>query len=689
MRKNVLAATPHPAFGELLRLSLEESGKYRVRITQNAEQTISNAEKLDFDLAILDNELPGESLNKIVGVLRQNLPQIRIILIPPDNDPEHPLLAEIGADGCLSRPFYIPSMLKMVGNLLDGNLSQPETGHLPALEKTKSWKINPELWKERMTWAQQDTQAEAIFVVQMNQVIATAGPLPLQEIQDFCDVLSRYRSSTERFDLIRFFRPASGSGELLIYERILEPGLALGVAYENTFPMSQIRMQVQQIVQIMISPPTEMMVYPPATSEDILPPNDGEIPSQDHQENLPFDEDTEAVGIENIPADLEKLVKTSEPVLFTEAVLPTDEMESRQAFSAKTTPVIIETNLPYNPPPGQLWPEKMSPHALDEPPFTSEQVNQDISWQFEPVIPPEGKNSQVEEINTGTPTGEIPGAQELSTPVRIEKEPPAARQSEDDRFESVEEPQDELSEAERINLAQLLARMPPPDPEEILPALKSHLAIDSQWEKQKDFAEPEASNRWEKKPAGLEDAIIGGATQPLLYAPSFTQVNKTDDVDSATRPITPFFNPNAPETTTTSIGVSPDLGPAGDQLYTCILLTRLPRERLRGDLEQYLRAWVPELCASFGWQIEKFSVRPEYIEWTVRLAPTISPGNLVRIIRQHTSQRIFTQFPGLKPTDGSEDFWAPGYLIVSGTQLPSASVINEFIVHTRQRQGLR
>ena len=36
----------------------------------------------------------------------------------------------------------------------------------------------------------------------------------------------------------------------------------------------------------------------------------------------------------------------------------------------------------------------------------------------------------------------------------------------------------------------------------------------------------------------------------------------------------------------------------------------------------------------------------------------------------------------------SGDFWAPGYLIMGGSQPPPVQLIKEFIGQTRQRQGI-
>ena len=122
--------------------------------------------------------------------------------------------------------------------------------------------------------------------------------------------------------------------------------------------------------------------------------------------------------------------------------------------------------------------------------------------------------------------------------------------------------------------------------------------------------------------------------------------------------------------------------------YACLLMPRFPHHHLTGDLSDRLADWVPHICIAFGWRLEYISVRPEYLMWIVNVPPATSPGYLMRILRQHTSENIFTDFSRFKKENPSGDFWASGYLIMGGSQPPPAQLIKDFITQTRQRQGI-
>ena len=121
--------------------------------------------------------------------------------------------------------------------------------------------------------------------------------------------------------------------------------------------------------------------------------------------------------------------------------------------------------------------------------------------------------------------------------------------------------------------------------------------------------------------------------------------------------------------------------------YACLLVPRFSSHYLTGDLAVHLGEWLPNTCIAFGWRLEFMAVRPEYMQWVVSVPPNTSPGYLMRIMRQQTSEKIFAEFPRMKKENPSGDFWAPGYLIMGGIQPHPQQLVKDYIKQTRQRQG--
>jgi REP element-mobilizing transposase RayT len=121
--------------------------------------------------------------------------------------------------------------------------------------------------------------------------------------------------------------------------------------------------------------------------------------------------------------------------------------------------------------------------------------------------------------------------------------------------------------------------------------------------------------------------------------------------------------------------------------YACLLVPRFSSHYLTGDISERLSEWLPQISIAFGWRLEYLAVRPEYVQWMVNVPPSTSPGYLMRIIRQQTSEKIFAEFVRLKRENPSGDFWAPGYLIMGGTQPHPPQLVKDYIKQTRTRQG--
>lgn len=121
--------------------------------------------------------------------------------------------------------------------------------------------------------------------------------------------------------------------------------------------------------------------------------------------------------------------------------------------------------------------------------------------------------------------------------------------------------------------------------------------------------------------------------------------------------------------------------------YACLLVPRFSSHHLTGDVSDRLSEWLPQICIAFGWRLEYLAVRPEYMQWVTNVPPSASPGYLMRIMRQQTSEKIFAEFPRLKKENPSGDFWAPGYLIMGGTQPHPPQLVKNYIKETRTRQG--
>lgn len=208
------------------------------------------------------------------------------------------------------------------------------------------------------------------------------------------------------------------------------------------------------------------------------------------------------------------------------------------------------------------------------------------------------------------------------------------------------------------------------------------------------LAETRVVSRESSPPVRLNDLISNE-----MDATVKTEVEELDVTAPSrpARPATPVRQPQPGELdetrphSITEVAGRVILEPSSNGLYhlnyACLLVPRFSSHYLAGDLATNLSEWLPNICIAFGWRLEYQAVRPEYMQWVVSVPPNTSPGYLMRIMRQQTSERIFADFPRLKKENPSGDFWAPGYLIMGGTQPHPQQLVKDYIKQTRQRQG--
>ena len=125
-----------------------------------------------------------------------------------------------------------------------------------------------------------------------------------------------------------------------------------------------------------------------------------------------------------------------------------------------------------------------------------------------------------------------------------------------------------------------------------------------------------------------------------------------------------------------------------DLAYACLLIPRFDTHKLRGDIVGRLPGWLQQLSISHAWRLEYVKVRAEYLQWILRVPPSVPAAFIIRAVRKHTSMQIFEDFPRFKRENLSNDFWALNYLVTSGTNPHPNELIEKFIKMTRRAQGL-
>jgi REP element-mobilizing transposase RayT/CheY-like chemotaxis protein len=281
----------------------------------------------------------------------------------------------------------------------------------------------------------------------------------------------------------------------------------------------------------------------------------------------------------------------------------------------------------------------------------------------------------------------ITSAEEVEKPVVQQKQPSAS-------YEAPTQVEDESSEDLEVpSISDILSDVPPPIPE---PGTVTPSMPQEDWNPNPAPSRPGHYSR-ESSPAVRVNDLLVSNQQEETVEHVVQDFDATMPSHSRPRPETPFRRPQPGELdetrphSITEVASRVMLDPISPGLYNltyaCLLVPRFSSHYLTGDISDRISEWLPNICIAFGWRLEYLAVRPEYVQWVVNVPPATSPGYLMRIMRQQTSEKIFIEFPRMKKENPSGDFWAPGYLIMGGTQPHPPQLVKDYIKQTRSRQG--
>lgn len=579
MAKNILVATPLPALGELLRLSLEESGRYNVRLAATGREALASADQTHFALAVLDSSLADPPLAYVAQGLRNRQKELRLIVIPPGQGHAPIDLGPVRPDEIIFQPIYPPELLETADKLT----RESESPHSTTAPASPSQPVvsNPVLIARRLEEFLLESTSPGAMVIRLNQPWAFAGELSAQACQEIAILLAGYLESGKEVDMARFVHLNALGGEYLLYATPLSAELVLALVFHVTTPLTVIRAQAARLVRT--------------------------LRQTDGSPQFSVITPVESIGI------------------FESQELNDDEGEDETPdFDTRRLDELLSNMPDPNPPPLV----KQEPAGWVQVTLTGSAAH------------PEFQNPRAAEAT-----------QPAASPARtMSSQTSAPNQT------AVQAPKSQGQSVPPVPHLPIASSHPSP----ALPvsAPLPEITVDAGGE----LTEPVAADLAATLPAQMPEASLppklDAETQPVV-------LRKLHSLSQA-EPLTSVFSNLA---------------------YTCVLIPRLPGHILVDGAAENLAAWLPQLCMAYGWRLEGLLIRPEYLQWTVHVAPSLSPNNVIRLIRQQTSRRIFAHCPKYQEENPSGDFWAPGYLIISGFQLPSPALVHDFIHQIRRRQG--
>jgi DNA-binding response OmpR family regulator len=258
----ILVASAHPAFGELLRLSLEKSSNYRVKLVRTGTEIFTAVNRDRFDIAIIDADIRDQPFVPMIQNLLARYPAMRIVIIPPESEAENHSIAGLEVDGFLQKPFYLPDLLQLVDRLLQMPTSRSEKlddSFQPHAEVTSlmapDWLQNRSVVEANLGRAVGRTSAQAVLILKENEPWAKAGKLEISALNELTTKLKSFYETPTQLHRLRFIRLESLSGDILFYSLTLILGYTLCTVYTFDTPLKVIRQEIIQLANAISSQP--------------------------------------------------------------------------------------------------------------------------------------------------------------------------------------------------------------------------------------------------------------------------------------------------------------------------------------------------------------------------------------------------------------------------------------------------
>jgi ActR/RegA family two-component response regulator len=244
----LLVATPHTSFGELIRQSLEETGLYKVRIVDSRAGALSALKQEEFQRVFLDFDLGPNVVVGIGQALRKASPDILLTIILGEEDlPES--LDEIKPWTVLHKPFYLPDLLRMLGENVDESQEKKQIATATPEVDEVSWLDDVDKAAQHLTRLTLESSAQAALITRQNTLWAYAGGLSQEAANEIVLAIARYWDAQKESDLLRFIRLEATRAEHMLYATRLNTGVIMAMVFDAETPFSTIRSQANRLAQ--------------------------------------------------------------------------------------------------------------------------------------------------------------------------------------------------------------------------------------------------------------------------------------------------------------------------------------------------------------------------------------------------------------------------------------------------------
>ena len=284
---SILIVDSNEAFATILKEGLEQGGEYRGTVVGSGDEALQALSAAEFALVIVDLGLTDPDGATFARTLKQQQPDLQLMLIPLMGEDLPPELGDLEIQGVLSKPFFFPELPGIVGRALGRDTVQaPAFAPAPAIAEAPAVAPTPAITEapavapaptpvetakpdtdraeriatvrgrisdrhmqrivQAMTRLSEDIGAEAVILSCEGGLIAQAGRLSHEETEGLAQVVGENWRTSARVarilgqEQLRFEQSIEG-GEHMFYSLAVAEDIILSAALSTHAPLGMIR----------------------------------------------------------------------------------------------------------------------------------------------------------------------------------------------------------------------------------------------------------------------------------------------------------------------------------------------------------------------------------------------------------------------------------------------------------------
>ncbi|MCS7178670.1 MAG: response regulator [Anaerolineae bacterium] len=251
-RRRVLIVDSNQAFATLLQQEIEGMESLSADVVVSGKEALQATARTDYAMAIVDMGLPDLPAVQLVRALRQEHPNLRLMVIPLEGDAVPAELADLPIQGTLSKPFFLPELPARIQQALSWPLTTP--GSAEAIPAHAPAEASVPAALSLMSRLAQEVGAEAVLLIRGGELIAHTGRMSENGVSALTSLVAdAWRASTRVAQILgkeqlRFEQSIEGA-EYLLYSLAITEDLILSVVVTGKVPLGMIRHRAKETAE--------------------------------------------------------------------------------------------------------------------------------------------------------------------------------------------------------------------------------------------------------------------------------------------------------------------------------------------------------------------------------------------------------------------------------------------------------